>query len=243
MFYTIGMDWGLAIDRHRQALLRIVATLFAIIGLAKGGSVERLPWPLYRAVLRVLRPAEAAVRRLIIVAARNMVVKPSPERSAPSGHKRSGKGKGQGRRRILFQLVDPHERFAPSRQKKKAVVRAEPRIRVLDFDPRVPLFARPGVIAPDPAPKPKRAPGETANAASLCRRLAAIKGALEDLAAQARRYARWWAKPMEKRRPKRASALRPGDPPGYRKRPSHEVDRILSACDWLALSAPQPDTS
>ena len=76
------MDWALAIERNREPLLRIVATLFAMIGLAEGAAVERLSRPLYRAVLGVLRPAEAAVRRLIIVAAQGMVVKPRQRRPA-----------------------------------------------------------------------------------------------------------------------------------------------------------------
>jgi len=59
------MDWALAIERNRQPLLRIVAALFAMIGLTETGAVERLSRPVYRAVLGVLRPAEAAVRRLI----------------------------------------------------------------------------------------------------------------------------------------------------------------------------------
>ena len=79
------MDWAFAIERHREPLLRIVATLFAMIGLTETGAVERLSRPLYRAVLGVLRPAEAAVRRLIIVVARDIVVKPSPVRPAPDG--------------------------------------------------------------------------------------------------------------------------------------------------------------
>ena len=64
------MNMSLAIERNRKPLLRIVATLFAMIGLVEGATVERLSSPVYRAVLRVLRPAESAVRRLIVVAAR-----------------------------------------------------------------------------------------------------------------------------------------------------------------------------
>ena len=69
MFYADRMDWAFAIDRNREPLLCIVVGLFAMIGLAEGGAVERLSWPVYRAALRILRPAEAAVRRLIVVVA------------------------------------------------------------------------------------------------------------------------------------------------------------------------------
>src|SRR5262245_13036473 len=106
LFYAAGMDWALAIERNREPLLRIVAALFAMIGLGEGGAIERLSWPLYRAVLRVLRPAEAAVRRLIVIAAHGMVVKPSPVRAAPAGLKIAGKSQG----RISFRLFDPRKR-------------------------------------------------------------------------------------------------------------------------------------
>jgi hypothetical protein len=88
-----------------------------------------------------------------------------------------------------------------------------------------------------------RAPGNTVSAVPLCRRLAAIKVALEDLASQARRYARWRARPVETRWPKLALPFRPGRPPGHRKTPTHEVHEILTECDWLARNVPEPDTS
>ena len=83
MFYTACMDWEKAIERNRDALQRIVLALFAMIGLAEGGTVERLAWPLYRAVLAVLRPAESAVRRLIVIVARGIKVKAAPPRRIP----------------------------------------------------------------------------------------------------------------------------------------------------------------
>ena len=74
------MDWDLAIKRNSEALVEIVADLFAMLGLlllALTDTVSRLPWPTYRAVLRILRPAESALRRLIVIAARGLVVKPT----------------------------------------------------------------------------------------------------------------------------------------------------------------------
>jgi hypothetical protein len=209
-FYVlwIAMDWDMAIERNRVPLLRIVATLFAAIGLGQGGHVERLPRMLYRAVLSILGPAEAAVRRLIIVAARDLVAKSRPTRPAPKGLKINRKSQG----RVSFRLFDTRKRFE------------------WVHDPCRTTGERPE-------------PHDTVNAASLCRRLAAIKHALEDLATQARRYARWRARPFERRKPKLTSPLRPGPPPGHRKKPTHEVDHILSECHWLAWSVPAPDTS
>src|SRR3954451_19218451 len=103
MFYSDRMDWAYAIERHRQPLLGIVATLYAMIGLTEDRRVERLSWPLYRAVLSVLRPAESAVRRLIVVAARGLKVKPYVPRPAPAGLAIAGKGEG----RLCFRLFDP----------------------------------------------------------------------------------------------------------------------------------------
>ena len=143
------MDWAFAIERHREPLLRIVATLFAMIGLSEGSAVERLSRPLYRAVLRVLRPAESAVRRLIIVAARDIVVKPSPQRPIPAGRVIAGKGSG----RVSFQLFDPRRPFDEGKGRRNAGRRLEPRIRFIDvaFDPRIPLFRQPQPAAPAPA--------------------------------------------------------------------------------------------
>jgi len=36
------MDWDLSIERNHEGLLGVVAGLFALIGLAEGGVVDRL---------------------------------------------------------------------------------------------------------------------------------------------------------------------------------------------------------
>jgi hypothetical protein len=168
-----------------------------------------------------------------------MVVKPSPVRAAPAGLKISSKSQG----RVSFRLFDPRKRFEGVTGRR----RKGPRIRVigLTFDPRIPAFLRPGYVPPAPAPAaaPAPAPDGTVNAGPLCRRLAAIKLALDDLPRQARRYARWRARPFAARRPKLFSTLRPGAPPGFRKRSTHEVQAILAECQWLAHTVLEPDTS
>ena len=72
------MDWDLAIEQQSTALRRIIASLFALAGLNADASTApgsaTLPRHLYRAALLVLRPAESALRRLIIVVARDVVV-------------------------------------------------------------------------------------------------------------------------------------------------------------------------
>src|SRR5262245_36318940 len=93
------MDWNLAIDKNRAALKAILAMLVAMIAAGgvdlrakedagtadadprgAGDRPATLPRHLHRFVLRLLRPAESAVRRLIIIAARGLVVELPPQR-------------------------------------------------------------------------------------------------------------------------------------------------------------------
>jgi len=249
------MDWDLAIERHRVPLLGHVMGLCAMIGLTEGGTIERVPKPLHRYVLRILRTAESAVRRLIVAAARDIVVEYEPprERPAPAKPKASGKVKDKAegeakpkrKRRPLFNLFDALKRFGRRRVKKMR--RPEPRAYYIDIeaDPRNPISLV--VLRPEhpPAAAPvveeKRDDG-TVDAKHLIRRLVAVVDALQDIPAQAMRLARWQGRPKEERRPERWSPLRPGRPPGYRQRPKHEVDEILKECHWLASNGmPQLD--
>ena len=233
------MDWALAIERNRQPLLRIVALLFGMIGLGDGRSVARVSRPVYRAVLSVLRPAEAAVRRLIVVAARGIEVRPQAVRPAPS---RWAISSGAIRSRVSFQLFDPRRALAIGHRRRDAEPRSAPRIRVIDvdFDPRIPLFRpAPRVAAEEAEPEEDH----TIDAGPLCRRLVAIRAALEDLPRQAQRYARWRARPHDTRRPRRRDSLRTGPPPALRRKPVREVEEILSECHWLARHAAANDTS
>ena len=130
----------------------------------------------------------------------------------------------------------------PGRRKRRKV---EPRVRIIDFDPRIPAFLRPQAPAPAPAPAKVEAIDDgTVSAIRLCRRLFAIMDALADIPRHAMRYAHWEAKPIEQRRPRRASPFRLGWPPGWRIKSTHEVDEILKDCHWLVRNLePQLDTS
>ena len=229
------MDWARAIERNSEALKGIVAALFAMLGLAGTETVARLPRSVHSAVLRLLRPAESAVRRLIVIAARGLVVKLAPARPMPKGP--IGKGGQGGRSRPSFQLFDPRKSFAAPRRGK--ATRFHPRIHFFANDPRVAALwpARPP--AADPAPPPDG----LVNAERLSRRLQALKLALEDLPRQARRLARWRVRREKAPSPKFKSPLRPGHPPGYRRKPVHEIDEILAECHGLACDALRPNTS
>jgi hypothetical protein len=230
-----------AIERNREALIRIVAALYAMIGLTEAGGIERLKWPMYRAVLALLRPAESAVRRLIVMAAQGLAVKPMAAGSA--SRKRATAGKRKTRRHRIFSLFDPRqrERLFVHRGGRPSfkVPRAEPRIRSFNENVHVIVY-RNG--APPAPPPPLPQPADSVNAGALCRRLAAIREALQDLPGQARRYARWRAMAMADHRPQRA-IFRRGPPPGLRPKSRHEVHAILKECDWLAREALTPNTS
>ncbi len=227
------MDWDLAIKRNSEALVGIVAALFAMLGLAGEATVSRIPQTLHRAVLRLLRPAESAMRRLIVIAARGLVVKLAPSRPMLAGPI----GKGGGSRRPSFLLFDPRKNFESLR--RRAFARIAPRIHFFGNDPRVAAMWS----APQPSPDPAPPPDGLVSAQRLSRRLQALKLALDDLPRQARRLARWRVRRETAKAPKFKSPLRPGHPPGYRRKPVHEVDEVLIECHGLAWDAMKPDTS
>jgi hypothetical protein len=229
------MDWARAIERNSEALKGIVEALFAMLGLAGTDMVARLPRSVHSAVLRVLRPAESAMRRLVVIAARGLVVKPAPLRPMPAGPI----GKGGGRSRPSFQLFDPRKNFEVLRQHRRRPARIAPRIHFFVSDPRVAALWSAPQLAADPTPPPDG----LVNAEPLTRRLRALKLALEDLPRQARRLARWRVRRENAPSPKFRSPLRPGHPPGYRRKPVHEVDEVLAECHGLACDAMMPDTS
>ena len=229
------MDWDLAIKRNSEALKEIIAGLFAMLELAGGITVALLPRSVHSAVLRVLWPAESAMRRLIVIAARGLVVKLPPARPVPRPKPVGSIRKGGGSR-LSFQLFDPRKNFTPRRK----FTRLEPRIHVLENDSTMTtLWAarRPAAVPP---PQPSDA---LVNAVPLTRRLEALKLALEDLPRQARRMARWRARRENMPSPKFRSPLRPGRPPGHRRKPVHLVDEVLIECHGLAWDALKPDTS
>jgi hypothetical protein len=232
--------YAAAIECHRQPLLRIVAGLYAMIGLAQGGSIERLGRPIYRKVLNLLRPAEWAVRRLIVIAAQGLVVEPRAVRKTAEKPAVAGKTKAKDKRQRFraFSLFDPLARYGFS-FRRRVHPTVEPRIRSFDRFPRAVVI----VYSTQPAPPPKPEADGSVNGKSLCRRLDALKRALEDLPGQAKRYARLRAKLSAERDPKRDTTLRRLPPSNPRRKPRHEVHEILEECDWLARSLQAADTS
>jgi hypothetical protein len=227
--HTTAFDWPRAIARNSEALKGIVAALFAMLGLGREVTMARLPHAVHRAVLRVLRPAESAVRRLVVIAARGLVVKPVASRPMSA---RPVRGGGGGTPRPVFRLFDPRKRLLLSSELARQ--RNLPRIHVFGADPRViALWA----ALPKTITNTSHDDG-LINGQHLVRRLHALKSALENLPRQAQRMARW-----RLRQKKYKSPLRPGRPPGHRKKRTHEIDEILAECHALARDALREDTS
>jgi hypothetical protein len=214
------MNWPLAISRNRTALLAIVASIVAMIGGREGGAISR---HIRNAALALLRPAESAARRLIVIAARGMVAapRPSPFNRAAIG----ARGETGACRVPAFRLIDPKKRYSV-----RPVVlppRGIPRIRSFWSVQPEPVVSPPVVALSD-------APVDTSR---LMRRLAALERALIDLPRQAKRLARWRAKQQLRPDGQPRRPLRIGRPPGWRAGADRAVDLVLMECNRLALDA------
>jgi hypothetical protein len=220
------MDWALAIERNRETLMRIVSSLFGIIVAARlSGAGLMIPRSVWRAVWLVLRPAEAAVRRLVLIAARGL----KPILITPRASNFTGIARAALPCEPAFRLLDP--------------------LRDLSFDEEEMSSDIEYVNASESIKdwSQSDAPDLPVNAIRLHNRLRALRHALADLASQARRLARWQARrdaALKAAKPTRLSPIRPGLPPGWRMRRIHEIDQTLRECHGLArdfLNA--PDTS
>lgn len=230
------------------------------MAIAEGWASSTLPRHLHRAVLRLLRSAESATRRLIIIVARGIAVTPRARRPQPAVLRKTtppsqsrgaaiGAGKAVAPRSFTLPLFDPLPRLAPRRPTPIAV----PRICVPGFTVPFPVAMRHPPMADD-AVDTKR----------LNQRLSALVSALDNLPTHARRFARWKAardaaaaqgraeRPSHPGVVRRISALRPGLPPGRHsangRRRGHEVHDVLNEVHGLALWALEgpsspPDTS
>ncbi|MEQ1950409.1 hypothetical protein [Mesorhizobium sp. CN2-181] len=259
------MDGTAAVETNREALKRILAML---VGMAAMGGAT-LPRRLHRAILRLLRPAEAATRRLIIVVACGMAValppprprkpRPNPGAALPVLHRLG----------IAATMSRADLRRVAAARRAAALRAARPRTLSLPlFDPprrpfrvsrrSVPAHAAPRISGFDALPPlpPPPSPDDPVDAARLGLRLQALAAALDDLPAQAKRFALWQARrdaatAQDRQagtgRLRRTSPLRRGRPPGGRlsrydpvathSRKIREVDEILAHAHALAVFA------
>jgi len=245
------MDWNLAIERNQVILLRSVAWLFTWLKLEVGGSVETMSRFRRSTVLFVLRPSEAACRRLVLVAVfvRGVVAPLFKRRAAPSerAERKSGGKAPQGP--LPFKLIDPRKAFDLFPDKPKYVSGPGPWVTDLWSDD--PIFDRSALyVHQERMNRPPPSPEDDISAHALCRRMNALMAALGDLEAQTVRMAKLQARIDQQPRqigklPLRV--MRPGLPPGTRQRQKHEIDEVLVDCHKLALMAQHelgpPDTS
>lgn len=216
-----------------------------------------LPRHLHRAILRLLRPAESATRRLVVIMA-------CKEKAATPQARKGEIATPQARNSENPTLqVRKNEDLTPQARKDENPA-LRPRAPGFPlFDPlrrpfrrrrpvqgSVPRISFPGLVAPSPVRRPPM-PGDLLDATRIVMRLKALAAALDDLPAQARRFARWTARresartaPGTTRRASRIAPLRRGRPPGSLRRPRHAVHDLLAELHGLALLAlERPDTS
>ena len=225
------MDWTLAIKRNRDQLKDIVLGLFALAKMRVGGSLFTLERDVFSAIMLVLRPAESAVRRLIVIAAHALVLKPQPFPSFVILGPRpedpvSAMHPGIGRARA-FKLFDPLKSFDHEDFWDEAQRQHDHALRPLD-----------------PTSGFKIIDATPVDATHIGQRLNALMRALDNLPRQARRLIRWQTKrdaALKAHRPTGMGPVRPGLPPGWRERRIHEIDEVLKECHGLAndlLNAP-----
>jgi hypothetical protein len=202
------MNWELVLKRNGSELLQLVLAMLAGLRALSGGAATQ---EARLSLLRMLRPVEAALRRLIVIAARGMVAKGrlSPVSSEFSGVVGAKAGIG------VFALFDPRKRFGTVR-------RGTPVLTVIGWD----------------TPARESAVAMPVGFEAIGRRIAVLRAALEDLPGQARRLARFRARRALRAEAGRkvgpASPMRPGWPPGYRVRNAAAVHELLLDCDTLA---------
>ena len=211
-------DWTGMVEANRRRLIGLLAGLLMLMPEGSG-SIRRAVW---REILNRLMPLEAALRRLIVVAALDLSVTVGPARS---GSKAGSGAKGAGERSALFGLIDALRRVGMPKRGRGP--KREPNIWSLD----------------EPGPPPRRAvpmEDDLLDAAALRRRLAAAQAALDDLPKHALRLARWMARNERDRQSgkrRRLYPIRSGRPPGHRTRGKRDEDELLATCHDLALRA------
>lgn len=227
------MNWTLAIEHNRAALLGLLAKLFALVDASNDESPNTLPRHVRATILHFLRPAESAVLRLIIVTAYVLGIKAKPcENAAKRRTSDQRTRRGDGKRVPAFPLFDKRRRRNKNTNRRSKKPSTEPTIHSFD-EPFVPAsVTQQNEVSPD----------DPVNAESLRARLQSLKNALEDLPKQARRLVQ--ARARREAQGNRKSPMRGGRPPGHRENGKHEIDEILRDCQTLALWAlAAPDTS
>jgi hypothetical protein len=209
------LDSRAGIERNVEALKRILVSLVALAGLGE----TTLPRHLHRAILRLLRPAESAARRLIIA----MAMTATPE-ARETGHGATPQAREKGNpatprgngdaitvppwRGPQQAQVRGKRHFRPTSPRRSDALPARRRLSLPLLDPMTRPFRSAAPVRPATLPR-LWAPGMTGprfqlpappasddplDATRLRLRLDALGRALDDLPRQALRFARWRAR-------------------------------------------------
>jgi hypothetical protein len=208
------MDWQLVINRNREALLTLIIALMASLGLEAGSKLTTLPKFLYASALLIIRPAESALRRLIMIAALKLTPTFGAMRKQPVTPAEFVRRNPLTEPRLpTFDLIDPLKTFGEEAPDYSTFGPAQ------------------GDECADRTPIP---------ADALGRRLLALKLALESIPAQAKRLARWYAArdlAIARNQPHRINPIRPGPPPWSHRIKRNEMDKLLTECHLMAIYA------
>ncbi len=244
------IDWKGVIERQSRDLFFVMTEMFFMAGLNKGVPLTVLTRRVYRRMLILLRPAEAALRRLIIIAARGIVLKVRPSGPFPKGlaaklkrmERASDAASDTAGAHSGVQSDRAAQAFRPARRTQALPGQAH----------LVSAHQRAGLVHAVFSARTR-----SAHLRGSDQRRAAhpahhsVRHALATLPKQARRYVRWRGKMLleirkltARKRGSRISTIRPGYPLGHRKKQIHEVDRVLSdCCYFLDEARKKPDTS
>ena len=177
-----GWDWRLSVAVHAREACVVLRGLLALLGMMGGARPGTVSRRRRAEVFAVLRPLEAALRRIVVMAmkAAGAAVLSSRKATPPAGP--IPRGDGASDRPLPFVLFDARNAPLPTVRRTVPEARA-PRIAFFDgLDDRVAWPARPGSTGP--------APEDALSADGLVRRLLSAKAALEDIPRQAKRMAR-----------------------------------------------------
>ena len=213
-------DPAAMIDYNRLVLLRLLAELLARIESASDAvSVDMMPRSVRWAVLKTLRTAESAGRRLIAALAHRITLPDYMPRPRGTIEKQRIQNKSKPARLKSFPMFDSLPKSGQTRQKRPLI---EPRI--LSFDEPITPQIIPASVDPSP--------DDLIDPTSIVGRIHALEKALEDIEGRAKRFAQELKRRRHPacRRKRRVTGLRPGSPPGYRNRITHEIDEILRDC-------------
>ena len=180
------MDWDHAIKRNSEVLAGIVETLFVMLGLVGEATVSRISWPAYRAVLRVLRPAEI---RPAAADCRCGTGSCGEAHGFPSQKGGGSKTKERAEPRVSPPSSFSTRSHASCCRAGEGSPRAVPRIHFFNTDGEFITIGPP--IRPAKAPARAKSADGMVNAARVIRRLEALEAALADLPRQAKRLVRW----------------------------------------------------